>query len=52
MADPEPGEDTGTVPPKPDFSANALRREAAVIDGAAEDLTPQRIASRAASRPI
>ncbi|REF89596.1 hypothetical protein DES32_0823 [Methylovirgula ligni] len=41
MADPEPGEDTGTVPPKPDFSANALRRDTAVIDGTAEDLTPQ-----------
>jgi hypothetical protein len=39
MADPEAGEDVGAVPPKPDFSANALRREAAVIDGTAEDLT-------------
>ncbi len=41
MADPEPGEETGTVPSKPDFSANAVRREAAVIEGTAEDLTPQ-----------
>lgn len=43
MADPEPGEDTGTVPPKPDFSVNGLRREAAVIDGTAADLTPQEL---------
>lgn len=41
MADPEAGEEMGAVPPKPDFSANALRREAAVIDGTAEDLTPR-----------
>ncbi|MDR3408948.1 MAG: hypothetical protein P4L68_10660 [Methylovirgula sp.] len=41
MADPEPGEETGAVPSKPDFSANAVRREAAVIAGTAEDLTPQ-----------
>jgi hypothetical protein len=40
MADPESGDDQRTVPPKPDFSANALRREPATLDATAEDLTP------------
>jgi hypothetical protein len=40
MADPEPGEDTGTVAAAPDFSANALRREPATIEGTAQDVTP------------
>ena len=39
MADPEPGE--ATAPPAaPDFSGNALRREPAIIEGTAHDLTP------------
>jgi hypothetical protein len=40
MADPESGDDQRTVPPKPDFSANALRREPAILDATAEDVTP------------
>jgi hypothetical protein len=39
MADPEPGEETAP-PAGRDFSGNALRREPAVIEGTAHDLTP------------
>jgi hypothetical protein len=45
MADPEPGEEASTPPSAPDFSANALRREPATIEGTAQDVTPPEPAS-------